>query len=75
MLPPPSSDLSIYTPQNTRYDSQIMMFGRDLHAQMTATSYFLVGAGAIGCEMLKNFAMVRSMRLENVCRACEGMSG
>ena len=29
-----------------------------LQAKMLKQKYFVVGAGAIGCELLKNFAMV-----------------
>jgi len=31
---------------------------RSLQQQLGNLSYFLVGAGAIGCEMLKNWAMM-----------------
>lgn len=42
----------------SRYDSQIMVFGRTLQAEIMKQNMFLVGAGAIGCEMLKNWAMM-----------------
>ncbi|NXW61210.1 UBA1 enzyme, partial [Eurystomus gularis] len=45
-------------PRNSRYDGQIAVFGEDLQAKLGAQKYFVVGAGAIGCELLKNFAMV-----------------
>ncbi|KAG5187960.1 ubiquitin-activating enzyme E1 [Tribonema minus] len=45
-------------PQNCRYDGQIMVFGKTLQAALGAQNLFLVGAGAIGCEMLKNWAMM-----------------
>ncbi|XP_030921273.1 ubiquitin-like modifier-activating enzyme 1 [Geospiza fortis] len=45
-------------PRNSRYDGQIAVFGADLQAKLGAQKYFVVGAGAIGCELLKNFAMV-----------------
>ena len=45
-------------PQNTRYDGQIAVFGRDFQEKLANINEFLVGAGAIGCEMLKNWAMV-----------------
>uniref|UniRef100_A0A8U7NYH7 E1 ubiquitin-activating enzyme n=1 Tax=Corvus moneduloides TaxID=1196302 RepID=A0A8U7NYH7_CORMO len=41
-----------------RYDGQIAVFGAELQAKLGAQKYFVVGAGAIGCELLKNFAMV-----------------
>ncbi len=45
-------------PQNSRYDGQIAVFGRGFQKKMEEQKYFVVGAGAIGCELLKNFAMV-----------------
>ncbi|KAI4165391.1 MAG: hypothetical protein LQ342_000799 [Letrouitia transgressa] len=45
-------------PLDTRYDGQIAVFGRDFQDKLTNISEFLVGAGAIGCEMLKNWAMI-----------------
>uniref|UniRef100_A0A8D0F4U1 E1 ubiquitin-activating enzyme n=1 Tax=Strix occidentalis caurina TaxID=311401 RepID=A0A8D0F4U1_STROC len=45
-------------PRNSRYDGQIAVFGAELQAKLGAQKYFVVGAGAIGCELLKNFAMV-----------------
>uniref|UniRef100_A0A8V5GU61 E1 ubiquitin-activating enzyme n=1 Tax=Melopsittacus undulatus TaxID=13146 RepID=A0A8V5GU61_MELUD len=45
-------------PRNSRYDGQIAVFGADLQAKLGAQKYFVVGAGAIGCELLKNFAMM-----------------
>lgn len=41
-----------------RYKSQIAVFGRAFQARLGAARYFLVGAGALGCEYLKNFAMM-----------------
>ncbi|XP_071157547.1 ubiquitin-like modifier-activating enzyme 1 isoform X8 [Mytilus edulis] len=45
-------------PLNCRYDGQIAVFGKDFIKKMGAQKYFLVGAGAIGCEMLKNWSMM-----------------
>eukprot|EP00557_Chaetoceros_sp_GSL56_P003823 CAMPEP_0176498632 /NCGR_PEP_ID=MMETSP0200_2-20121128/12437_1 /TAXON_ID=947934 /ORGANISM="Chaetoceros sp., Strain GSL56" /LENGTH=1064 /DNA_ID=CAMNT_0017896877 /DNA_START=63 /DNA_END=3257 /DNA_ORIENTATION=+ len=42
----------------SRYDSQIAVFGKSLQEQMLKQRMFLVGAGAIGCEMLKNWALM-----------------
>lgn len=41
-----------------RYKSQIAIFGRKFQSQLGKAKYFLVGAGALGCEYLKNFAMI-----------------
>jgi ubiquitin-activating enzyme E1 len=45
-------------PLNTRYDGQIAVFGKDFQDKLADVEEFLVGAGAIGCEMLKNWAMM-----------------
>lgn len=45
-------------PQGTRYDSQIAVFGSEFMKKISNQRQFLVGAGAIGCEMLKNWAMM-----------------
>ena len=45
-------------PGNTRYDGQIAVFGNEFQEKLANVNEFLVGAGAIGCEMLKNWAMV-----------------
>ncbi|XP_063605255.1 ubiquitin-like modifier-activating enzyme 1 isoform X2 [Penaeus indicus] len=46
------------TPAGDRYDSQVAVFGRDFQKKLGSQKYFIVGAGAIGCELLKNFAML-----------------
>jgi len=45
-------------PLNTRYDGQIAVFGKDYQEKIGNVKQFLVGAGAIGCEMLKNWALM-----------------
>ncbi len=45
-------------PLSCRYDGQIAVFGRKMQAQLGRLNMFLVGAGAIGCEMVKNWAMM-----------------
>jgi len=45
-------------PRGTRYDGQAAVLGWTLQERLFALRYLLVGAGAIGCEMLKNFAMM-----------------
>jgi ubiquitin-activating enzyme E1 len=47
-----------YQPLGCRYDSQIAVFGKTFQGKLNDLNYFLVGAGAIGCEMLKNWAMM-----------------
>lgn len=45
-------------PINSRYDNQIAVFGLDFQRKLANLKMFLVGSGAIGCEMLKNWAMM-----------------
>ncbi|KAL0272207.1 UNVERIFIED_CONTAM: hypothetical protein PYX00_005273 [Menopon gallinae] len=45
-------------PCNSRYDAQIAVFGKNFQEKLGKLKYFVVGAGAIGCELLKNFAMM-----------------
>ena len=45
-------------PIGSRYDGQIAVFGKTFHDRITKMKQFLVGAGAIGCEMLKNWALM-----------------
>ncbi|KAK7916549.1 hypothetical protein WMY93_012310 [Mugilogobius chulae] len=49
---------SLFSLQGTRYDGQIAVFGSDFQEKLGMQKYFLVGAGAIGCELLKNFALI-----------------
>lgn len=57
-LPSPLPSEQDCAPTGSRYDGQIAVFGAPFHAKIENLSYFLVGAGAIGCEMLKNWAMM-----------------
>jgi ubiquitin-activating enzyme E1 len=43
---------------NTRYDGQIAVFGKPFVDRLRRMKYFCVGSGAIGCEILKNWAMM-----------------
>ncbi|KAJ2338945.1 E1 ubiquitin-activating protein, partial [Coemansia sp. RSA 2671] len=52
---PSEADLA---PIGSRYDGQIAVFGRKFQEQIANYREFLVGSGAIGCEMLKNWAMM-----------------
>nr|XP_008507529.1 PREDICTED: ubiquitin-like modifier-activating enzyme 7 isoform X2 [Equus przewalskii] len=45
-------------PRGCRYDGQIAVFGAGFQKKLSHQHYLLVGAGAIGCELLKNFALV-----------------
>ncbi|KAJ3214251.1 hypothetical protein HDU67_001850 [Dinochytrium kinnereticum] len=45
-------------PKGTRYDGQLAIFGQEFQNKIANSRQFLVGAGAIGCEMLKNWALL-----------------
>lgn len=45
-------------PLNSRYDGQIVVFGKKFQDKLLNLRNFIVGAGALGCEYLKNFAMM-----------------
>ncbi|EJD53721.1 ubiquitin activating enzyme [Auricularia subglabra TFB-10046 SS5] len=45
-------------PTGSRYDGQIAVFGKTFQQKIANHRQFLVGAGAIGCEMLKNWSMM-----------------
>lgn len=42
----------------SRYYEQIQIFGEEVQKKINSLKIFLVGVGAIGCEYLKNFAMM-----------------
>ena len=54
-------------PTGSRHDAQVAVFGAAFQARLAATRVFLVGAGALGCEFLKNFALMGV--------ACQGGDG
>lgn len=45
-------------PSGSRYDRQIAVFGKAFQEKIKNHRQFLVGAGAIGCEMLKNWSLM-----------------
>lgn len=45
-------------PLQSRYDGQIAVFGKEYQDKIANLTEFLIGAGAIGCEMLKNWALI-----------------
>ena len=51
--------------KNSRYDDQIAIFGNEIQKKLEKTNFFMVGAGATGCEFLKNFAMMGTCSEEN----------
>lgn len=45
-------------PIGNRYDGQVAIYGQKFQSILGNLKYFVVGAGAIGCELLKNFAIM-----------------
>eukprot|EP01035_Chromulina_nebulosa_P022544 gene22544-29193_t len=45
-------------PVNSRYDGQIVIYGKSFVEKLNRLEVFIIGAGAIGCEMVKNLAMM-----------------
>eukprot|EP00056_Hartaetosiga_gracilis_P012248 m.194705 g.194705 ORF g.194705 m.194705 type:complete len:1260 (-) comp13661_c0_seq1:157-3936(-) len=45
-------------PTGSRYDDQIAVFGKSFQEKLGGLKMFMVGCGALGCEFLKNFAMM-----------------
>jgi len=43
---------------NSRYDDQIAIFGNEIQKKLSNLNIFMIGAGALGCEYLKNFALM-----------------
>lgn len=53
-----AADVSKFTPIGHRSDSQSIILGRDVSDLLGEQKVFMIGSGAIGCEMMKNFAMM-----------------
>ena len=47
-----------YAPMGDRYDLLRACVGDDVVQKLRSTKLFMVGCGAIGCEMLKNYALI-----------------
>lgn len=47
-----------WKPKGCRYDDQIAILGSSFQEALANMKLFLVGAGALGCEFLKSFAMM-----------------
>ena len=43
---------------NSRYDDQIAIFGKKVQEKLSNLNLFMIGAGALGCEFLKIFALM-----------------
>ncbi|KAL5709791.1 E1 ubiquitin-activating enzyme [Ranunculus cassubicifolius] len=57
-LPTKPLDFTDLKPINSRYDAQISVFGSQLQKKLEEANLFVVGSGALGCEFLKNLALM-----------------
>ncbi|MBA0785153.1 hypothetical protein Gotri_025545 [Gossypium trilobum] len=57
-LPVEPLDPNDFKPLNSHYDAQISMFGSKLQKKLEDAKVFIVGSGALGCEFLKNLALM-----------------
>eukprot|EP01006_Ploeotia_vitrea_P023268 TRINITY_DN55708_c0_g1_i1.p1 TRINITY_DN55708_c0_g1~~TRINITY_DN55708_c0_g1_i1.p1 ORF type:complete len:1093 (-),score=223.50 TRINITY_DN55708_c0_g1_i1:123-3329(-) len=57
-LPADDTPDADFVPEGNRYDGQVTVFGKTLQQKIRDLKYFIVGSGALGCELLKNFAMM-----------------
>ncbi|RLN35388.1 ubiquitin-activating enzyme E1 3 isoform X1 [Panicum miliaceum] len=57
-LPTYQLDPQDLKPSNSRYDAQISVFGSKLQKKLQDANIFVVGSGALGCEFLKNLALM-----------------
>eukprot|EP01125_Pyxidicula_operculata_P014311 TRINITY_DN4764_c0_g1_i1.p1 TRINITY_DN4764_c0_g1~~TRINITY_DN4764_c0_g1_i1.p1 ORF type:complete len:1018 (-),score=238.72 TRINITY_DN4764_c0_g1_i1:12-3065(-) len=58
VVPGVDSDPSLFKPRNDRYDALRVLLGQDVLEKIFESRLFMIGCGAIGCEMLKNYAML-----------------
>jgi ubiquitin-activating enzyme E1 len=42
----------------SRYDDQIAIYGQEIQKKLNKLNIFIIGAGAIGCEFIKNFSLM-----------------
>ena len=42
----------------SRYDEQISIYGQKIQKKLNNLNLFIIGAGALGCELLKHFALM-----------------
>jgi len=57
-LPPDYTAKPAFAAGPGRYQDQTTIFGKEFQSRLEKANLFLVGSGAIGCEMLKNWAMM-----------------
>ena len=53
------------TLKGSRYDDQIAIYGNEIQKKLSEANIFMIGAGALGCEFLKNFALMGVSTTQN----------
>jgi len=51
-------NLGNFAVSDSRYDGMVAVFGSELQKKLKEMNVFIIGSGAIGCEMLKNWSMM-----------------
>ncbi|GIQ88991.1 hypothetical protein KIPB_011356, partial [Kipferlia bialata] len=57
-LPSPRPSMQDAVPSENRYAGQVLVFGQQYQAEIARQKVFLVGAGALGCEIVKSMALM-----------------
>lgn len=58
VVPPLDSDPALFQPRGDRYDALRVCLGEPTCAKLAGVRLFMIGCGAIGCELLKNYALL-----------------
>ena len=58
VFPEDDSTLDREVVENSRYRDQIALFGKSTQQKLEKLNIFMVGAGALGCELMKLFALM-----------------
>lgn len=58
ICPPLDTPREQFQVHGDRYDAQRACLGADICAQLANIRLFMIGCGAIGCEMIKNYALL-----------------
>ncbi len=56
-LPKPETQVNRQV-NGSRYDDQIKIYGNEVQEKLQRLNVFMVGAGALGCELIKAFAVM-----------------
>jgi len=60
------TDQSLHEPHHERYRDALLTLGPELFAKVQGTKVLVVGAGGIGCELIKNLVLLGFHDIETV---------